>query len=623
MTAFRIPFPALMGLVGLCLWPPTPLSAGDLLGSDMTWQCLGNNHYKVTLNIYRDCTGTPLGNTPMVLGYHCASDTSLSGDSALSSTPLINGMDITPVCDDTCTPCSGGTNCLGYGVELYRYEFTADVTTLKNAGCCMVRFYWKACCRSSTIDNLYNPDTTDLYIYGEVDICDSPCNNSPTYSLLPLMAVCIGQDVSYTLGVVDGDNDSIVVVLARPLENGPTNGDLGTAFQTVPYISGYSMNKPLKFLGWPNANLPLPYGFHIDPSTGELQFRPVQLGAYVIVLEIREYRNGQLVGRMRRDMAVRLVACLSRTSVWPPALSGINGTNGFFIEACEDEQLCFNIYSHDMDTADSLTLSWNAAIPGATFVVTPPPVAQRQTIQGPTGQFCWTPPVGTARTSPYQFTAAVVEHGCPLPVVKRRNYFIRVKPKPRATYTVDTLGCARAAFSAELTSGEADSWRWDFPSLQPPLQVLQKNFTLQFETPGQWHYFYLNVIDDGCTAQYYDSVFIDTAAAVSLTPIDTLVCEGDTVRWNARLRFTSSAAHIGWSTGDSNVTSVTMVVDTPTLIKVTVSHSDGCTASDSSFVGVKEVPRVDVIDTIRTCAEDSATLTGHYALTEDSGRVIQ
>ncbi len=407
------------GMLGgmLMLASIVPAHATHLMGSDLTWQCLGNNEYKVILRMYRDCTGLPMSNTPLGINYHCASNISISGGELFVSTPVINGLDVTPVCGDTCSKCDvnqlgGDPNCaFGYGMELYQYEFTVNVTALKNAGCCKVRFYWTACCRNGAIDNLQNPISYGFYTYGEVDICDSPCNNGPAFTNPVAAFFCNGQDVIYNMGLTDVDSDSIVVTLAEPYYSGPTNINPTGNFVPIPYVTGYSKDKPLKFLGWPNPYLPLPYGFHLNPATGDLRFRPTQTGAYVIVLEIEEYRNGQLVGKTRRDIQVWIVDCPDNHT---PKLSGINGTSSFSTEVCEEAQVCFNIYSQDVDTADSLTLSWNAAIPGATFTVTQPAQNQTLVVQGPTGQFCWTPPPGSARPMPYRFTANVTDNACPI-----------------------------------------------------------------------------------------------------------------------------------------------------------------------------------------------------------------
>ena len=417
---------AVLGFLGV--WGVNlPVQATHLMGSEITWQCLGNNQYKVILAVFRDCTGVTMGN--MSISYHCADSPSVGNAGSASSPPLLsNGLDITPICDDTCSECGtnqygGNPNCaLGYGVELYEYQFTVDVTALKNAGCCRVRFYWTSCCRNDDIDNLQNPTTQGLYNYGEVDICDSQCNNGPAFSCSPLLMLIKNQDIAYSVDVVDADHDSIVFELGTPYRDGPTNNNPTASFQAIPYVTGYSATQPIKFMGWPNANLPLPYGFHFDALTGNLRFRPTHVGGYVVVFVTKKYRNGELVGINRQDIRVWVVEQDNNV----PELSGINGTDSFLIQACEGEQLCFNIHTRDADTADSLILTWNAAIPGATFTVTEPPVSQADTTAGPMGQFCWTPPPGSASTVPYRFTVKVRDTSCPIEGRTVLSYLVKV-----------------------------------------------------------------------------------------------------------------------------------------------------------------------------------------------------
>ncbi len=351
------------------------------------------------------------------------------------STPVISDLDITPLCEDTCSECSvnqygGAPNCnLGYGMQLYQYEYTLDASTLKNAGCCMVRFYWTSCCRNDEIDNIQNPMAQSIYMYGEVDICDSQGVNGPMFTTSSYPIFYAGEDVSYSLGLVDPDHDSLVVSLAHPLNGGPTNANPSGSFTLVPYVSGYSPTKPLKFLGWPNADLSLPYGFHLDSLTGDLQFRPTQPGGYVVRFEVKKYRQGQLVGRTQRELIVWVISSTA-DAMHPPKLTGIDSTSGYSITAYEGQQKCFNVYSYDVDTADSLTLSWNAGISGATFTVTDPSVSQTLTTEGPAGQFCWTPPAGSASSVPYLFTVTVSDDHCPYRLQWMRTYRVYVNPSP-------------------------------------------------------------------------------------------------------------------------------------------------------------------------------------------------
>lgn len=50
-------------LLGIFFSFNTSVQASHLMGSDITYQCLGNYKYKITLTVYRDCGGIALGSS--------------------------------------------------------------------------------------------------------------------------------------------------------------------------------------------------------------------------------------------------------------------------------------------------------------------------------------------------------------------------------------------------------------------------------------------------------------------------------------------------------------------------------------------------------------------------------
>ena len=75
-------------------------------------------------------------------------------------------------------------------------------------------------------------------------------------------------------------------------------------------------------------------------------------GDYVIAVEIKEYRNGNLIGVTRRDLQVLVLSCPPNPA---PNIDPTAGTtsNQFTIE--EGETLCFD-FGYDDPNGDSLTL---------------------------------------------------------------------------------------------------------------------------------------------------------------------------------------------------------------------------------------------------------------------------
>src|SRR5690606_4162512 len=83
--------------------------------------------------------------------------------------------------------------------------------------------------------------------------------------------------------------------------------------QSATYIDRYSPTRPIWFTGFPLNNLPCPFGFNVNPVTGDICFRPAKVQAAVIVIEVKEWRmvNGVMtvVGVTRRDMQIIVIPC--------------------------------------------------------------------------------------------------------------------------------------------------------------------------------------------------------------------------------------------------------------------------------------------------------------------------
>jgi hypothetical protein len=81
----------------------------------------------------------------------------------------------------------------------------------------------------------------------------------------------------------------------------------------VAYIPPYSAANPFQYFGAPNINAVLPAGIHIDPLTGDVQFRPMGQFVGMLVIEVIQWRfiGGVWVnvGVSRRDVQFQTRFC--------------------------------------------------------------------------------------------------------------------------------------------------------------------------------------------------------------------------------------------------------------------------------------------------------------------------
>ncbi len=365
------------------------------MGGDITYECLGNNQYRVNMSFFRDCNGVsaPTSCNNGDLRFNVRS--SQCGANFNACFVLQNVEIVTPICDgavDRCTSSSGT-----YGVERYRYSAVINLTQWANCGNDWI-IDWSLCCRNNAITSLNNPGGRDLYLSARLNNTVTPCNSSPRFLNDPVPFGCVGQPIVYNHGVSDLAGDSLVFSLA------PARGAGGN---TIPYNAGYTFQQPVITSGGANA-------VTIDPQTGTIRFTPSIAQFAVVTVLVVEYRNGVQVGQYTRDLQFAIINCNNNN----PSASGINGTSSYVFDVCAGTNFCFTVNSEDADATQNVTMTWNNAIPGATFTTTAGP--------RPVGTFCWTPTL--ANLGQQIFTVTVEDDACVLNGRATVGYLINITP---------------------------------------------------------------------------------------------------------------------------------------------------------------------------------------------------
>lgn len=412
------PLKGMMLLLGALLFMSEPVSATHSMGGDITYECLGNNQYKVMLNFFRDCNGVEAptncnnGRRFRIISAACGAD--FTACFSLESVEVI-----TPICasaPDVCNDPSGV-----YGVERYLFSKVIDLSAWAGCGTDW-KFEWELCCRNNAITSLNNPGSRNLYLSATLDNTVVPCNESPRFLNDPVTFGCVGQPIVYNHGVSDLDGDSLTFELA------PARGNSGAL---IPYSAGYTYLQPLVTNGGANA-------VQLNPQTGTITCVPsIQQFAVVSVL-VKEYRNGILIGTYIRDVQFAIIACANNN----PTVTGINGTNNFVVDVCAGTELCFTVNSNDVDAGQFITMDWNNAIPGATFNITSGP--------DPVGTFCWTPAIANIGTQ--IFTVSVEDDACVLNGSATQGYVINITPPftPASAGPDQSVCATTATLAAQL-----------------------------------------------------------------------------------------------------------------------------------------------------------------------------
>jgi gliding motility-associated-like protein len=380
---------------------PLKVSATHIMGADISYTWVSGNTYNIKVAFYRNCGPGANGQNPSPANQNITLNvrSSSCGYSQDYTLQRGAGVDVSPVCATAATACTSGST---QGVE--RYYYTQNITLPTN--CSDWIFSWSGLARNQTISTINQTGQGDsLYVAAKLNSILAPGNTSPVFSSLPVPYFCAGSATSYNHGAYDADGDSLVYSIVAPQNSRtPTN---------VNFINPYSATYPIATT--PTNN------FVFNSLTGQMTFTPstVQLG--VTAVRVDEYRNGQLIGSVTRDIQLVVLSCNGNQ---PTAVGTANNVTGAVslgnntFKACVGQQMSFQLTATDPNTGTNISMTTNltSTIPGATFTTTG--------TNPKTGTFTWTP---TAADVGYKvFTITISDNACPIPSISVVGFAINV-----------------------------------------------------------------------------------------------------------------------------------------------------------------------------------------------------
>ena len=289
------------------------LRATHIVGGEITYRCLGNNNFEVTLTVYRDCYN---GLAPF--------DTLASIGVFDFLWNLKRELLIRYVRDDT-IPVVLTDPCLAIppGVCVHRSSYKAVVNLPYQIG--GYNLAYQRCSRNQLIRNIPNPLTvgaTYTAVIGERALQE--CNSSARFNNWPPVAICVNKPIDFDHSATDPDGDSLVYKLCVPYEGAtqqfpiPQPPNPGP-YQEVTWLPPYSLNNVL-------GGQPLT----IDPKTGFLTGVPNTIGNFVVGVCVEEYRKGRLLSTTRRDFQYNVADCgVPEAAFFAPGTTCDNAVVGF------------------------------------------------------------------------------------------------------------------------------------------------------------------------------------------------------------------------------------------------------------------------------------------------------
>lgn len=515
------------------------LSATHVQGGDLTYRCLGGNQYEITLALYRDCAGVA---APTTVSINYKSVSCGINQNVTMNRIAGTGIEVTPICTSLITQCAGGTY---PGVQEYIYRGTV---TLPPCSDWVLSYTLNA--RNNAINTILSPGSQNMYIEATLNNLAFPCNSSPTFTNRPVPFICVGQPFCFNNGSNDPNSDSLSYQLMTPLH---------TATVPVTYIAPYSATQPL--LSSPPCTF--------NSSTGDMCVTPTTIQVTVFAVKVFEWRGGQLVGTVMRDIQVRTVTCTNNN----PYLNGINNTGSYTMNACAGNPISFNIPSFDADAGQNLTLIWNAGIAGATFN---PTGGTGSTASRPVGLFTWTPTMADVSNTPHCFTVMVKDNNCPFNGSQTYSFCITVGGFNTTSSSTNAI-CTSPTGSAtvNITAGGVTPFTYNW---SPGGQTTPTATGLTAGT-------YTCVTTDavGCTRTNIVTVNATPAGSASVSSFANVTCNGAN-NGTITVSTTGMTAPLTYSWAPSGGSSATATGLAPGTYTCTITDANGCTRTATQTI---------------------------------------
>lgn len=369
--------------------------ASHALGGEITYECLGNDQYRVYVSFFFDCSST-FTNWEIELDIESQCGMSQTVQLIQEQAPdleppfdaYVQPYEIPIYCEES--NCGNG-NLPG----IKEYRFSAIVTLPPCAGYTL-SFTENA--RSESIQTISAPGTEDIHVEAFLNNLAAPCNSSPQFDLPARGIVCLNQDNLMLHTATDVDGDLLVYSLYAPLVDANTS---------VTYLNGYNQDS-IMACNYQTFN------------NGELSIYPTQQTVAVLGVLVQEFRNGDLIGSIMRDMQVTVV---NNCPTYPEGLFESDTLVGFDLDSmviCNSDTIMLDVYlgNTDPNQVYHIEVGNIEDFPGATFTTEPDTANPGSVV----GHFVWVPDLSNINQQNIAFQA--YDESCP--VVGYSNFTYRL-----------------------------------------------------------------------------------------------------------------------------------------------------------------------------------------------------
>lgn len=559
--------------------------ANHISASTISYSCLGNDQYEITVNVYRDCSGISVANSVSV-----KTVSSCGVNFLLCSLDTI--VDISQVCSTVVSDCAGGSQ---PGLELCIYKGILQL----NAGCRFNSIIYADCCRGVS-NNLKDesPPSLEFVAIATLDSSAAYCNRSPFFTSTHAPAFFVGRPAAFNIGAIDEDGDSLSFSLVAPMDQ------QGNALE---YQDNYTNLNPL----------PTVSGFNFNKLTGQILFTPSQQGVFVVNIKVNEYRDGVFIGSIISDFQIKVIAAnnntpLIDTCILPANVMGAVDVSCNLIKLCSGGQFRLTVGIKDINI-QPLNVITNIAysLPGATLSIV------QAGSDSVTAIVTWTPNITDIGF--HYFTIQASDNSCPVKGVSIVTYIIHVQKS--AYVGIDRVYCL---FGEPVTVTAAAGAHYSWLPTTGIVNANNDSSIVQLAPTVTTNYIVYSAQQNNCSST--DTI---TVSIVNSITAEAIASE-DTICFNRSIVLMGNATPLGegpfiysWTATNGTLSAPTeqTTIAKPTGIvgySLVVTSSTGCVVKDSVQVSVVGIaPLVKVFPSSNyICPGSSVTLNTSVSLFE-------
>jgi gliding motility-associated-like protein len=577
-------------LVLLFVWLAVGFSqARHIVGGDVVYNCMGIDtisqtiSYEVIFTMYRDAAGGGADFDPDAsFGVYKGGRNSWTYVRTVSNRPA---TDIELVNNIDANPCLIIPPNIRVEKGVYRFNLTLPISNDTYL------ISYQRCCRNVTINNIVRPDETGAAFTVEITpFAQETCNNSPKFNKFPPIVICLGERVNFDHSATDPEGDQLVYEFCAPLTSGGQDGAMGggdpnscTGVRPDPQRCPPLYDEVTFRL--PTYSAVNPIGgdpqIRIDSETGRITGIPTQLGQFVVGVCVKEFRNGQLMGELRRDFQFNVAVC-EQSVVAQVQSDATQGDRDFLINSCGNNTVTF--VNESYEEASIQSYYWNFDINGTSKIVN----TRDATITFPgigeyNGQMIINRGTECADTA---------------------NIFVNVFPSIEAEYTFDYDTCIAGpvSFFDGSSSGAGPIKRWDWQFGDGGLSGRQDP-AYRYEEPGV-RLVTLTVEDNNqCTDVVTKRVTWQPApSTIIVEPTTFIGCKPANIFFNNLSSPIDSTYDINWDFGDGKTSkdiSPTHIFEEEGIfdIKIDITTPIGCSVSKTfrDWIKVEPSPTADFV----------------------------